>query len=138
MDFRDTAIEIAGSIKEQLIDWYPNGTNGMDGLDRLRNQIESTLLAAATVPPGHVRVGTEDMRLLGTLPKTQDGAVIGDWAKPHVLHVNGEVHQGVARTTNYSWTTTLPGRKENKAYAADLCYSTEAAALAAKGAPDAK
>ncbi len=41
------------------------------------NLLADALRAAATVPAGMVRVGTEDMRLLGTLPVTKDRCVYG-------------------------------------------------------------
>ncbi len=50
-----------------------------DRNDRIE-AIEMALRAAATVPSGMVRVGTEDLTLLGTLPVTEDRCVIGEGA----------------------------------------------------------
>ena len=70
-------------------------------------------------------------RVLGTLPITKDGCVLGDWSHPHVHILSGEVVGGTTRTTTFAWTPTTPGRKENKAYEASMCYSTPEAAKAA-------
>lgn len=50
--------------------------------DVFQSAIADALRAAATVPDGYVRVGTEDMRLLGELTKTKDGAVCGNMFSP--------------------------------------------------------
>ena len=89
----------------------------------------ATLRAAATVPPGHVRVGTEDMRLLGTLPMTADGCVIGTNADLYSWWVPQYTDdEGICQHSSTGPIVSAPHQ----------CYSTQAAALAAKGAPDAK
>jgi hypothetical protein len=49
-------------------------------IEELNAIVEPALRAAATVPAGMVRVGTEDMTLLGTLPVTADRCVVGEHA----------------------------------------------------------
>jgi hypothetical protein len=45
--------------------------------DDLINGIAKALRAARRVPDGHVREGDVDRKVLGTLPKTADGCVVG-------------------------------------------------------------
>jgi len=71
-------------------------------------------------------------KVLGTLLLTADGCVLGDWARPFVLHQNGSIELGTTRTTTASWTNTATGRKANLRYGSLACYSTRESALAAK------
>lgn len=88
------------------------------------------LRSAATVPPGHVRVGTEDMRHIGPLLITADRVLTspGEWvytdgtARFMVLEV-GTIALSRRNKEDTGWEDTPVSD----------CYSTQAAALAAKG-----
>lgn len=118
--------------------WKGPPTRGHYDRDALLNAIAQALLAAHRPGEGCVidDKGVE-RKVLGTLPLTADGCVIGDWATTFVRHLNEEIHQGTTRTVTYSWTTTTPGRKENLPYAADMCHSTRESASAAQEKPHA-
>lgn len=123
----------------------------------LIDDIAKSLRAAATVPPGHVRVGTEDMRLLGTLPVTKDRVVV--MPGHEVFHPDAdpafhlrlmESHEDTEPDPDfplpddceyvghYSYYERDTGYWQYESYDVRSCYSTQAAALASKGARDAK
>jgi hypothetical protein len=64
--------------------WDYAGADLIEAMEKAGDAWKAIMLdiitAAATVPSGMVRVGTEDMTLLGTLPVTEDRCVIGEGA----------------------------------------------------------
>ena len=65
-------------------------------MESLERKAVSLLRAAATVPPNMVRVGVEDMSLLGTLPVTDDGCVIGEGATVWRVYENWRDGLGIS------------------------------------------
>jgi hypothetical protein len=108
-----------------------------DRNDRIE-AIEMALRAAATVPSGMVRVGTEDMTLLGTLPVTKDRCVAipmdavvyhPDFDDAGDVEVN---HNSGSRAFG-QFTKQMPdGSVEWTEHDVSDCYSTPAAAQAAR------
>ena len=133
---RAAAEKIAGEAELEVMAFRSQDPEALDLLNaamiQLRTDIAQAIADARAVKAGHVRLDTgEEVRVLGTLPMTKDGCVIGDWALPYVHLLDDTIKRGTSRTFTYAWTTTTPGRKENKAYAADMCYSSHTAAEAA-------
>lgn len=86
----------------------------------LLDAIAAALRAAATVPEGYVRVGTTDHKLLGTLPMTADGCVIG-----HPFCTVYAIHRRTGKVYNTTWY--------HRGFGKDV-YSTREAAESARAA----
>lgn len=92
----------------------------------LRSDILTALRAAATVPEGMVRVGTEDVRLLGTLPVTADGCVVGFTATLWINNAS-QISSGIADMPGWS-----DSAEPECFWPFHDCYSTREAAEAAR------
>jgi hypothetical protein len=134
--------EMAREIVERL-------SNGVGfrvvGSDSLEADIAAALRAAATVPEGHVREGTTDRKVLGALPVTAEGEIIGglddyqDVVLWSVHPKDGEIRE---MTTPAYWSELGDWRVNSTDAEPDgsfvcqplsWCYSTRAAAEAARG-----
>ncbi len=132
MDFEKMAQDLRREIERIIM------TQDGDGVLRVEKACEKALRAAATVPKNMVRVGVEDMTLLGTLPVTKDRCVIGNGTPdlcsegPHFEPVQVLEVRTIARNVRFivdDGTRYIPEWKP-----AD-CYSTrEAAESAARDA----
>ena len=129
-DTRDWADAAANAIYDDH-KWDGDGSGMVDA-------IAAALRAAARVQPGHVRTddGTE-RKVLGTLPVTADGCVVGDYGKAYIvnpphntgifcvctdgLHTLSKQTEGGEVQTMVSWYQPT-----------SRLYSTRAAAEAAK------
>ncbi len=110
--------------------------------------IAAALRAAASVPEGYVRVGTTDHKLLGTLPMTACGCVIGIGAKVwpradlYIFKNDGRPSDATPWTTDEESATAHIVLKENatgdtiapEEWHADKVYASPEAAEAAKEA----
>ncbi len=118
----DSGSQLSGAVKSIC-----------DERDELRAQLAAANATVAQCKAaGFIDEQGNVRKVLGVLPQTKDGCFMGDSSTPWVLLLDGTVERGTTRTTTFAWTTTTPGRKENKAYAADMCYSTRTAAEAAR------
>lgn len=89
-------------------------------------------LLARAVPEGCVRLPDgRDVRVLGTLPMTKDGCVMGDWASVYVRLGEFATGVGPVRSMAYVWTPVGDGRNERRGYPSDECYADRSAAEAA-------
>lgn len=106
---------------KQIVD--ENTAAGSARLDRLVDAIA----AALTVPANHVRdEHGNDMRVLGTLPKTADGVIVGDCATVWITEGPDEPIASVS-LDKCGYSCSIEGF-----WPIEECYSTRAAALAAK------
>lgn len=109
----------------------------------LRPVLHAMLHAAATPPASHIIDETGAVRrVLGTLPATADGCVVGEQAtvwRSADASITNEVRPEVLVLSWMIWSGqfgNVPG--DLLMTRASGWYSTRAAAEAAKGAPDAK
>ncbi len=104
------------TVADNLLDAAHDSDWRCTNPESLRRAITAALQAAHAVPPGYVRVGDTNKRLLGTLPETADGCVAGVmaevWEKDQVLPFPFKYGQSVIRIAE--------------------CYSTPEVAAAAK------
>ncbi len=88
----------------RVIEFDPD-TNNITTTTETKRVIAQALRAVATVPPGHVRVGKEDKRLLGDLVETVDHCVIGDGGCIYAYH-GGTMHVARLNTNGRSMFST--------------------------------
>lgn len=87
------------------------------------------ILSATRPAPGYIRTSQgPDMRLLGALPVTADGCVMGDWASVFVRIGEYTTGVGPVRSFAYVWTPVDGGRNERRGYPASECFSSSTAA----------
>lgn len=85
--------------------------------------VRQAVAAAARVQPGHVREGDTDRKVLGTLPKTADGCVVGLYATLYGMN-----SVCIAEWHSSRWITAHEGGGHASV---ERSYSTRAAAEAA-------
>ena len=76
--------DISKSSIEDLLDLYAEHKHRYlweDGPSEPMDAVTDEVERRIRVPDGHVRLGVTDHKLLGTLPMTADGCVIGDGAQ---------------------------------------------------------
>ena len=133
-----TDAEIASELVTRICSNYRTVGAAMydEPRERLCLAITAALAAARAVPDGYVRVGTTDHRLLGTLPMTADGCVVGDWASVYISGPATYDGRGTARTLAYVWVPDVnnQGMAIRRGHEAAMCYSSLAAATAARDA----
>lgn len=76
----------------------------LESLNVLYGPIAAALRSAARVQPGHVRDGDTDRKVLGTLPVTADGCVVGMGATVWNALIPGHPSETTHRTTLWSDT----------------------------------
>lgn len=136
MTNREIAEQIVRDWCEVYLEMIVDSFGEMSGSAIHMSDAITAALDAKLPPPGHIITDDGTVRkVLGTLPVTADGRVLGDWASVFVHQLNGDIGAGCTRTTTYSWTATTPGRAVNQPYAANTCYSTREAAEAARAKP---
>lgn len=119
-----TPEQIAEKISDDLVERY-----GMD-LGRLTRAIAAALTAErerARPPQGCVRLPDgRDVKVLGTLPLTKDGCVVGNHAELWIWDC-----EPIKLRADNIGATDVHG--DDAFYEAGECYSTRAAAEAARG-----
>jgi len=116
--------------------WEDN--NGLDSLDtasrgHLVQMIATTLASHARPAAGYIREATgPDRKVLGTLPLTGDGCVLGDMASAWMLPTSGEVREvkNIVPCAPYALTM--------RPFNLSAVYSTKKAAEAARLTPAAQ
>jgi len=116
-----------------------SGTHFSNPVDymHLRDEIAAALDAAYRVPEGHVREGVTDRKVLGVLPITADGVIVGlgceVWVRP------GEVTSGAWHFNDASFyflenqvCVRNAWSEEGMSATVSSCYSTRAAAEEAR------
>lgn len=104
-------------------------------MEAMHAEIVAIALAASRPAPGYLRASEgADMRLLGTLPVTADGCVVGIGAE---LWCNAEEH-GVFQWGSPPWVETSDAGwvfidRDGADVAPQFMYSTRTAAESAKG-----
>lgn len=125
--------------RELATAWYHGCGFPCDGNDlpALEAAIARAIDEVRKVPPGYVREGVTDRRVLGTLPLTADGCVAtvngtfytpGDAEEEPGLAVWAEGTSPVGSRTGFR--VSYIGSE--RTWMSDQCYSTRAAAEAAK------